>query len=564
MGQKVLVIGGVACGPKAAARLRRLDPEAEITIVEQGEFISYAGCGLPYFVGGDVKELDDLLQTPAGAARDAGFFKAVKNIDVLTQTRAEKIDRETKSVSIRDLASGEQRDLPYDKLVIATGARPIRPPIEGIDLDGVHFLTKIEDAVALRDASAEKKGNVVIVGAGLIGLESAEAFRHIGWDVQIVEMLDGPMAALLDFEFTQKIEDALFNNGVETAYNEKVERIEGDENGHCAKVVSSGGEYDADLVLIATGFRPNSDLARDAELAIGDSGGIVVDETMRTEDPGIYAGGDCVECNHLVTGKQVFIPLGSTANKHGRVIADNLAGKESAFPGVLGTTVVKVFDLNVGRTGLTMADAEREGLEAVCGLAPAFDKAHYYPGSALVGIKIVADRTTGRILGAQAAGAGDAARRIDVVATAISMGGTIEQLGHFDLGYAPPFAQALDAVITAAHVAGNKMTGLGNGVSAVAVKRRIDEKEDFVLLDVHTPNEFAIERIDAPQIVNLPLGKIRELAAGQLPTDKEIVALCKVSLRGYEAQKILEGMGYENVKFMDGGMFAWPYPDDLA
>jgi NADPH-dependent 2,4-dienoyl-CoA reductase/sulfur reductase-like enzyme/rhodanese-related sulfurtransferase len=563
MGKRIIVIGGVACGPKAAARLRRLDPETEITIVEQGEFISYAGCGLPYFVGGEVRELADLLQTPAGAARDAAFFKNVKNIDVLTGTRAERIDRKAKTVRVRDLASGQERGLAYDQLVIATGAQPIRPPFDGIDLDGVHYLTKIEDAVALRDASAGKKGNVVIVGAGLIGLESAEAFRHIGWDVRIVEMLDSPMAALLDFEFSQKIEDSLFNNGVESAYNEKVVRIEGDESGHCVKVVSSGGEHDADLTLIATGFKPNSALARDAGLPVGVSGGIVVDESMRTADPDIYAGGDCVECKHLVTGKQAFIPLGSTANKHGRVIGDNLAGMRSVFPGVLGTTVVKAFDLNVGRTGLTEADAKREGFDAVCSLAPAFDKAHYYPGSALVAIKIVADRKTGRVLGAQAAGAGDAARRIDVVATAISMGATVEQLGYFDLGYAPPFAQALDAVITAAHVAGNKISGLARGVSAVDVKRRIEEEQDFVLLDVRTPNEFAVEHIDAKQVVNLPLGKLRATAAAQLPRDKEIIALCKVSLRGYEAQRILQGMGFDNVKFMDGGMFAWPYPDDL-
>jgi len=565
MGMNVVVIGGVACGPKAAARLRRLDPKAQITIVEQGEFISYAGCGLPYYVGGEVKDINGLLATPAGAVRNAGFFKKVKDIAVLTRTRAEAIDRSSKTVRLRDLASGAERRLAYDKLVIATGARPIRPPIEGLGLKGVYHLTRIEEALALRETVSRRKGGkALIIGAGLIGLESAEAFRSAGWDVQMVEMMEAPLLGLLDFEFARMVELALLENLVTIACHQRAERIEGDESGHCKRVITGGGACEADLVLVATGFRPNADLAREAGLAVGPCGGIAVDEAMRTSDPNILAGGDCVECRHVVTGKPVFAPMGSTANKHGRVIGDNLAGGHSAFPGVLGTTVVKVFNLNVGRTGLSEAQAAEEGFETVCGLAPGHDKAHYFPGAALVAVKVVAEKRTGKVLGVQAAGRGEAARRIDVGATAIAMGATVAQLANLDLGYAPPYAQAMDAIITAANVAENKIRGVARSVGPREVKRRIEAGEDFILLDVRTPAEFESGHIEAKQTMNLPLGELREKAQSVLPKDKDIVSLCKVSHRGYEAQRILAGMGYEKASYMDGGLFTWPYPEDIA
>ncbi|MCX7015472.1 MAG: FAD-dependent oxidoreductase, partial [Candidatus Sumerlaeota bacterium] len=409
-----------------------------------------------------------------------------------------------------------------------------------------------------------RKGNVVIVGAGLIGLEAAEAFRAAGWSVQILEMMDQVLPGLLDFEFARMVEHALFDNMAETALGEPVERIEGHPDGRCARVVTAKKSYNADLVLLATGFQPNADLARAAGLALGPNGGIAVDEAMRTSDPAIFAGGDCVECRHLVTGQSVFLPLGSTANKHGRVIGDNLAGGASCFPGVLGTMVVKVFGLNAGRTGLSETQARAEGFDAVCGLAPGHDKAHYYPGAALVAVKVIAERKTGRVLGLQAAGGGEIARRIDVAAAAIALGATVTQLANFDLAYAPPFAQAMDVLIAAANVAENKIRGITPWESPQEVKRRLDAGEDFVLLDVRTPLEFESGHIEAPQVTNLPLGELREKAAALLPKDKKIVALCKVSLRGYEAACSLQGMGYKDVAYMDGGLFTWPYPEDMA
>ena len=564
MAKRIVVVGGVACGPKAAARLRRLDAEAQITVVEQGEYISYAGCGLPYFVGGDIKEFDELFATAAGAARNAGYFHKVKDITFQTRTRVESIDRTARVVHAKNLATGEAIDFAYDNLVLATGAKPFRPSIEGLELKGVSFLTKVEESVILRDeVNARKGGNAVIVGAGLIGLEAAEAFRKKGWAVQIIEMLDQPLGGLMDFEMAKAIDNTLYENMVMTAYEETVVRIEGDENGHCKTVITDKGRYQADVVLVATGFRPNAELAQAAGLEIGPTGAIAVNEHMQTSDPAIYAGGDCVECTHLVTGKPVFVPLGSTANKHGRVIGDNIAGIPSRFPGVLGTMVVKIFGTNAGRTGLTERQATAAGFDPICSIAPGFDKAHYYPGSVIIGLKLIADRKTEKVLGLQAFGSGEIARRVDVAVAAITMKATVEELAEFDLGYAPPFAQAVDAILNAANVVNNKMRGVTSSVMPQKVKQMIEAEEDFVLLDVRTPREYQMGHIDAPQTMNLPLGDLREKAISVLSREKPIVTMCKISQRGYEAQRTLAGMGFKDVRFMDGGLFVWPYPDDV-
>lgn len=563
MAKHVVVVGGVACGPKAAARLRRLDSQVRITVVEQGEFISYAGCGLPYFLGGEIKEVDHLLATASGAVRSTGYFKTVKDIDFMVRTRVERIDRAKRIAHATSLATGEAVELPYDNLVLATGATPFRPPIQGLDLKGVSCLTRVEEAIALRESVSRKSsGQVVIIGAGLIGLEAAEAFRHAGWNVQIIEMLDYPLGGLLDEEMGRAVDNALFENMVSTAYGEKVVRIEGNEAGQCKAVVTQKASYPADMVLVATGFRPNAALAKAAGLELGATGAIAVDEHMRTSDPNIYAGGDCVECKHLVTGKPVFAPLGSTANKHGRVIGDNIAGSPSHFPGVLGTMVVKVFNLNAGRTGLGEEEALAAGFDPVCSLAPGFDKAHYYPGSMMVAMKLIVDRKSERVLGLQAFGAGEVARRVDVAVAAISMGATVNDLAAFDLGYAPPFSQAVDAILNAANVVDNKIRGFAEAVPPQKVKQMIDAGEDFVLLDVRSPLEYEAGHIDAPQAQNLPLNELRA-KADALPRDKRIVTMCKISQRGYEAQRTLAGLGFEQVAFMDGGLFTWPYPDDI-
>jgi rhodanese-related sulfurtransferase len=339
---------------------------------------------------------------------------------------------------------------------------------------------------------------------------------------------------------------------------ERVVGLEGDDLGNVSRVVTEKQSIETDMVIMAVGVRPNDQLARDAGLDVAEKGGIIVNEYMQTSDPDIYAGGDCVLCKHLVSGQMVYMPLGSTANKQGRVIGTNLAGGKETFPGVVGTAVAKHCDLNIGCTGLTEKKARELGYDVVTTLAPAPDHAHYYPGAKVIFVKLIADRETRRVLGVQVVGPGEAAKRVDVVATALSFGATVDDLATLDLGYAPPYSGALDNVIHAANIIRNKLDGIANAISPIEVQARVDAGEDFLWLDVRGPAEYEAMRIEDPRVKLVPLGKLRA-SLDELPKDREIIPFCKISLRGYEAQRILEGAGFENVRFMDGGVVGWPY-----
>jgi NADPH-dependent 2,4-dienoyl-CoA reductase/sulfur reductase-like enzyme/rhodanese-related sulfurtransferase len=559
MAQKVVVIGGVATGPKAAARLRRLDPTAEITIVERDDLVSYAGCGTPYYIKGDIAEFGDLIETPVGTPRDAVFFRKVKDIRVLVRTLAQKIDRDTKVVSVVRMDTGEQQDLPYDKLVLATGGTPFLPPIPGIDLKHVFTLRSPHDASAIRDAiDSGRAKRAVIVGAGLIGLEMCEALSARGLDVTVVEMFPHLLPGLLDVETAAFVARQMKAQGITGVMGEGVVALEGDHLGNVKRVVTAKQSIETDVVIMAVGVRPNDQLARDAGLEVAEKGGIIVDEYMRTSDPDIYAGGDCVLCKHLVSGQTVYVPLGSTANKHGRVIGTNLAGGKETFPGILGTAVAKHCDFNIGCTGLTEKKARELGYSVVTTLAPAPDHAHYYPGAKVIFVKLVADADTRKVLGVQVVGPGEAAKRVDVVATALRFGATVDDLATLDLGYAPPYSGALDNIIHAANIIRNKLDSIAETVSPIEVKAKMEAGDDFVLLDVRGPAEYQTMHIEDERVKLVPLGRLRE-SLDQLPRDKEIIPFCKISLRGYEAQRILDGAGFENVRFMDGGVVAWPY-----
>lgn len=561
---RVVVIGANAAGAKAASRIRRLNPKAHITMLEQGRHVSYAGCGLPYFLSGKVAEIDELVKTPYGRIRDAGYFRNAKDIEVLTGRRVEHIDRQARRVRACALDSGETASFPYDKLVLAVGATAVKPPVEGVDLNGVFHLTRIEDAAAVSEiVSARPGGSAVIVGAGFIGMEAAEALAERKWDVTVIERYDQVFPWALDFEIAALVQEHLFERMVELELGAELLRIEGDADGYVTKVVTAEDEYDADLVILATGMRPNVELAREAGLDIGPTGALVVDEYLQTSDPDIFAGGDLVENVHLVTGKKCFIPLGSTANKHGRVIGDNVCGLPTRFPGVLGTFICKVFDYNVGSTGLSEKAAAEAGLDAYSLCVPGFDKAHYYPGSEMVGLKLVVETDTGRLLGLQAAGRGDVAARIDVAATALRFGATIAQLSELDLAYAPPYAQAMDCLLTAANAAQNAAAGLLKPVSAKEAHARIEASDDFVLLDVRSRAEFARAHIDDARVINIPLDDLRA-RLDELPRDKRILCLCSAGLRSYAAQRLLEAAGFTDVSTIDGGMFLWPWKDELA
>jgi NADPH-dependent 2,4-dienoyl-CoA reductase/sulfur reductase-like enzyme/rhodanese-related sulfurtransferase len=551
---KVIVIGGVAAGPKAAAKIMRLNPEAEVTLLEKGKFISYAGCGLPYYVSGVVKEQKDLMSTPIGVVRDAGFFQKVKNVKVLTETEALEIDRARKRVRARRNGAVEDLWLDYDKLVVATGARPVVPPIPKVTLENITTLHSLADAERIKALVAQAKAReVVMIGGGLIGVEAVEALAECDCRVTLVEMMP-QILRMLDWEMARLVERHLEAQGVTVMTDTKVTAFEGE--GHVTGVLTSRGRLPADLVVLGIGVKPNVELARSAGLQIGPTGAIQVDARMRSSDPDIYAAGDCVECTDLVTGKPFYVPMGSTANKQGRVAAINICGGQDEFPGVLGSTVCRVFDFCVARTGLTEAAARQHGYETTTVLVPESDRPHYMPTAKALIIKLVVDTGTRKLLGAQAVGPGDGDKRMDVAAMAITAGMTVDQLSKVDLCYAPPYSPALDNIITAANVARNKLDGEVVGITPMEVKARLDAKEDFVLLDVRSPAEYQQGRLAGSTLI--PLGALRS-RLGELAKEKEIVAFCKVSLRGYEAAKILQGAGFKRVRVMDGGMAVWPF-----
>jgi len=564
MAKKVLIIGGVAAGAKAASRIIRRDPEIEVTMLERGEIISYGACGLPFFIEDRVKNHEELITTPTGVIRNPVFFKNVKGVTVHIKTEAKKIDRKNKIVSAINLNTGEEIEYPYDSLVLAVGGTPVMPPIDGINLKNIKKLSTIEDGIVIKERLAGKKvKKAVIVGGGLIGLEMIEALKHWGAEVTVVEMLDTLLPALIDRDMGLILGGHLKSIGVSLLNSEAVIKFEGDEEGNVKKVITDKNELDADMVLMAIGVRPNIELAKNAGLEIGESGAVFVNEYLQTSDPSIYAGGDCAESTNLLTGKKVYAPMGSVANKHGRIIADHIIGSKVSFPGILQTGICKVCGYNVGRTGLSERDASALGFDVETIITPAPDLPHFYPGAQPIIIKLVADKKTKKILGVQVIGPGDVAKRVDVVGTALTFGATVEQLSVIDLAYAPPFSPALDNIITAAHVMMNKLSGLARGVSPLHVKEKLDNNDDFILLDVRSPDEYNSIHIEHPNVKLIPLGKLRE-EAKNLPIDREIIAFCKISLRGYEAQRILDGYGFKDVKFMDGGILAWPFDKIVA
>jgi NADPH-dependent 2,4-dienoyl-CoA reductase/sulfur reductase-like enzyme/rhodanese-related sulfurtransferase len=553
MSTNILVIGGTACGPKAAARARRCDPNAKITIVEQRDNLSTATCGLPYFVSGVIQSERTMV------AREVDFFRDVFDMEVLTGTRATAIDRRQHTVATKDIKTGRRSNLAYDKLVLATGAAPIVPAWEGRNLRGIYTLSNIPDANAIRAYAATMPvKEAVIVGAGLIGLEMAEAFVTMGLKVTVIEALDWPLPTLLDFDVAAQVARHLHLKGVNLICGRRVTGFVSDGRGGVRGVKIGDEEVGASLVLLALGVRPDVYLASQAGLAIGASGGLAVDEYLHTSDPDIYAGGDCVELVNLVTGGKMLAPLGSTANKHGRVIGTNVTGGRDTFPGVMGTAIAKVFEINVGRTGLSEDQAVKDGFDVVTALVPSFEHATYYPGAREITVKLVAEKSTGRLLGGQAVGIGDTAKRIDVLATALAWRATVADLARLDLAYAPPFNSAMDPVHNAANVIRNKQDGYARALTPVQVRQKLETDEDFVLLDVRSPEEWRAQRFENRQAKLVPLPELR-LRLDELPRDKEIVIFCQTSIRAYQAQRILDGAGFKDVKFMDGSLSGWPY-----
>ncbi|MBU0678709.1 MAG: FAD-dependent oxidoreductase [Verrucomicrobia bacterium] len=557
---KIVVVGGSAAGPKAAAKARRMDQHAEITILQEGPDLSMASCGYPYFVGGFFDDRNQLLSTPTGVIRDPKYYLKAKGINAMTRTRVTAIDRKRHVVSCHDLDEEQDFELAYDKLVLATGASPVVPPLPGSDLEGISTLQSMRDADYLRQIADEKKiDRAVVIGGGLIGVETCEALHLAGIQITLVEMMS-QLLLFLDWEMAKVLENHIRSKAAIVITENPVAEFLG-ENGKLTGVkLRNGIELPCELAVVAVGVRPNSKLAEDAGLKIGERGGIEVDTFMQTSDPDIYAAGDCVEIPHLITGEKVHAPFGDLANLEGRVVGQNVVtGNKVEFPGTIQTGVCKVFDYGAGATGLSESRAREAGYNVVSVITAAPDKPHFMGGELLL-LKMVANADTGRLLGLQAVGPGDVSKRIAQAAMAIHGKLTVADLVNADLPYAPPFSPAIDNFIMTAHVLENKMLGRMSGLSASEVRERLQKGGQPYLLDVRGADEFERMRLGVGENL-IPLGALRN-RLNELPADKdqEIICYCKISLRGYEAASVLEANGWTNVKVMEGGLMAWPFP----
>jgi NADPH-dependent 2,4-dienoyl-CoA reductase/sulfur reductase-like enzyme/rhodanese-related sulfurtransferase len=559
MAKKIVVIGGSAAGPKAAARARRLDQSAEITIIQKGPDLSMASCGYPYYVGGFFNDRNMLVAAPTGVVRDPKFFMNAKGITALTETEALSIDRKARTVTCRTGTNGNTRAIGYDKLIIATGSVPKIPPVPGRELEGITTLQSMKDADYLRKIRDEGRiKKAVIIGGGLIGMETCEALQLAGIEITVIEMLP-QLLTFLDRQLAVIVENHVRSKKANVITGNGLAEFLGKDGKLTGVKLSNGTEIPCELAVVAVGVKPNTTLAKEAGLEIGETGGIVVDGHCRTSDPDIYAVGDCVETVNRITGKKTLAPYGDLANLQGRVAGENAAcGDTAVFPGTIQTGICKVFDFAAGITGFSETAARAAGfkdIETVINASP--DKPGFMNGKLLV-TKMVVNRAEGRLLGLQCVGPGDVGRQIASAALAIMGGLKVSDLVNSDLPYAPPFSLAIDNFIATAHIMENKLKNRMKGISAEEAKR-LAEKGVYIL-DVRGPDEYEAMRLGIGEVL-IPLGALRK-RVNELPRDKKatIVCFCKISLRGWEAASYLAGQGYTDVRVMEGGIMAWPYP----
>ena len=544
---KYVIIGGVAGGATTAARLRRNDESAEIIMFERGKHISYANCGLPYYIGGTIQDRDNLfVQTPEK------FFKTL-HIDVRTCSEVIEIDRETKTIKIKKRDEDREYSETYDKLVLSPGAMAVRPPIPGINSDGIFTLRNVPDTDEIKDFMDEKKPKrAIIVGAGFIGLEMAENLHDQGIFVTIVEMADQVMN-ILDYEMAAEVHQHLKTKNVEFYLNDGVDSFN-EVDGKLEVKLNSGRRLPTDMVILSIGVRPENQLAKEAGLEIGKTNGIVVNKFMQTNDPDIYALGDVIEFENPLSGTTGIIPLAGPANKQGRIVADNIVfGNTKMYPGTIATGIAKVFDLTVASTGLPEKALKRLNIPYKTFILHATDHAGYYPGAIPMSIKLVFAPRTGRLLGAQIVGYRGVDKRIDLFATVIGMNGTIWELQNIEHSYAPPYSSAKDPVNLAGFVAENIYDGKSRHImwNEIVEENSGESLTDtYTLLDVRSPEENAQGAI--PGSLNIPNTELRE-RINEVPNDKPIVVYCGVGLRGYLAERILRQKGYEDVYNLSGG-----------
>jgi NADPH-dependent 2,4-dienoyl-CoA reductase/sulfur reductase-like enzyme/peroxiredoxin family protein/rhodanese-related sulfurtransferase/TusA-related sulfurtransferase len=540
MARKVLIVGGVAGGATAAARLRRLDEHAQIIMFERGDYISFANCGLPYYIGDVIRDKEKLtLQSPES-------FKARLNVDVRIRSEVIKINRDKKTVEVRE-TGGKIYEESYDKLILSPGSSPIVPPIEGAKSDAVFILRNIPDTYRIKDyINNNRPKSAVVVGAGYIGIEMAENLHALGLDVSVVELSDHVIQPL-DSDMAAEVHKHISSKGVALYLEHALTGIHQEGNSYNLSL-SKGPGIKADMVILAVGVRPETPLAKDAGLELGTRGCIVTDEHMRTSDPDIYAVGDAVEVVDVVTGKKVFVPLASPANRQGRIASDNIAGLDSTYGGTLGTAILKAFDMTVAVTGSSERTLKAAGIDYEKSYTFSASNASYFPGAAFMTIKLLFEKTTGKLLGAQVTGFKGVDKRIDVFATAIKAGMTVQDLTNLELSYAPPFGSAKDPVNMAGYVASNVVSGdmkifHWNNVSDL-------DLDKVTLLDVRTDEEFANGTIKGA--VNIPVDELRE-KLDMLDRKKPVYVFCQIGLRGYIAYRILIQNGFNEVYNLSGG-----------
>lgn len=538
---KIVIIGGVAGGATTAARIRRSDEKAEIVLIEKGKYISYANCGLPYYIGDVIKEREKLfVQTPES-------FGNRFRVDVRTENEVIFIDRKRKTITVRQ-TSEDTYEESYDKLLISTGATPVRPPLPGIDSDGIFTLRNVADTDRIKSfINTHQVRRAVVIGAGFIGLEMAENLHHLGAQVSIVEMGNQVMAPI-DFSMAALVHQHLMEKGVNLYLEQAVASFE--KVGKEIKVVFKNGQsIIADIVILSIGVRPETTLARAAGLTIGEAGGIAVNEHLRTSDESIYAIGDAIEYAHPLTGKPWLNYLAGPANRQGRIVADNMLGAQTTYEGSIGTSIAKVFDMTVASTGLPGKRLRQAGISYVSSTTHSSSHAGYYPDALPMSIKITFSKETGKLYGVQIVGYDGVDKRIDEMALVIKHQGTIYDLMQIEQAYAPPYSSAKDPAAIAGYVAENILLGK---VQPVYWRDLRDiELEDIFLLDVRTRDEFSLGSL--PGAVNIPLDELRD-RIDELPKDKMIYTFCAVGLRGYLAYRILIQRGFDKVRNLSGGL----------
>ena len=549
MAEKTLIIGGVAGGATTAARLRRRTEDMQIIMFERGEYISYANCGLPYYIGQEIKSRAALLlQTPEA-------MKAKFNIDVRTQNEVTRILPAEKKVEVKNLRTGETYEESYDKLVLATGSSPLRPPVPGIDAENIFTIWSVSDTDRIKSYIQEKQPKrAAVIGGGFIGLEMAENLRKAGLSVSIIEMLDQVMAPL-DKEMANLLHENIRMNDVELVLGDGVQSFR-TENGTTVITLKSGRTVDADLVILSIGVRPNSALAKEAGLLLNKKGGISVNEYLETSVPGIYAVGDVIEVDQLVTGEKTMIPLAGPANKEARILADNLAGDHKKYTGSLGTAVAQVFDLNAASVGLNekqlKAAGKVKGTDYLTALINQKSHAGYYPGATPITLKMIFTKE-GSILGAQIVGQDGVDKRIDTLASVIRLKGSIYDLEELELAYAPPFSSAKDPVNMLGFTAENILRGMVSFISCDeldALMADPERKDEYTVLDVTEDAERMVFSI--PGSVHIPLGQLRR-RMGELDRNRRIIPYCAIGVRSYNAARMLMLSGFASVSVLSGG-----------